>query len=123
MPQLILEYSSNIKAPANFKELFLKCHRILESVGAIRISNCKSRAVKRDVYLVGDGTNPHEAFVHLDLSFAAERNLDIKQRIGREILKVLEDHFPKSNDLQITVKITSIEKETYFKIPEGTFSP
>ena len=87
MPQLILEYSSNIKETGDFKKLFLKCHRILESVGSIRISNCKSRAVRRDVFLVGDGTNPHDAFVHLDLSFAAERGLDIKQRIGKEILK------------------------------------
>lgn len=126
MPQLILEYSKNIADPVDFKALFLECHKIIEKVGSIRIENCKSRAVKRDLFLIGDGTNTKNAFIHVDLSFAAERSLEIKQQIGQEILKTLAKHFSKSLavlNLQITVKVTSIDKKTYFKIPEGTFSP
>lgn len=122
MPHLVLEYSSNIKNTGDLRELFLKCHRILENIGSIRISNCKSRAIKRDIYLIGDGASALEAFVHVDLSFAAERALEIKQEIGRAILQILEEYFRQPN-LQITVKISSISKELYFKIPEGTFSP
>ncbi len=122
MPHLVLEYSSNVKEPPDFQDLFLKCHRVLEKVGSIRISNCKSRAIRRDIYFIGDGTSSMEAFIHVDLSFAAERTLEVKQQIGKGILQLLVEYFPQPN-LQITVKIGSIPKELYFKVPEGTFSP
>src|SRR3990167_8147179 len=97
MPQLVLEYSSNIKNTGDFRDLFLKCHRVLEKIGSIQISNCKSRAIRRDIYLIGDGTSALEAFIHVELSFVAERTLEIKQQIGKAFLQLLAEHFPQPN--------------------------
>jgi 5-carboxymethyl-2-hydroxymuconate isomerase len=90
----------------------------------MRRGNCKSRAVRHETYHVGDGA-AEKAFVHVEVRFLEGRPADTKQPVGREILRILQDHYRPSLerlDLQITVEVGEIARRLYFKIPEGTLS-
>ena len=121
MPHLTLEYTDNLQPVAGFDPLFDRLHRLVAEVGGIRLGNCKSRAVCREVYFVGEGGD-RQAFVHLTIRFLAGRSAEVKEQIGRQSLAALQEHFPPSTGLevQITVEIQEIERAAYFKFPEGT---
>ena len=116
MPHLKLEYSSNAKATPT-RDLFLALHQILADHG-VKIGNCKSRAVERDVFLVADGKTG-EAFVHLDVRFMEGRSPELKTSIGNAMLSALREEFG-DDGTQITIEIRDIQRESYFKFPGGT---
>ena len=75
-------------------------------------------------YYIGDG-HPSNAFIQLSVAFLAGRSNDIKQQIGNQCLACLKQFYEKSLarlDLQITVELVDIQRENYFKYPEGTFT-
>ncbi len=125
MPQLTLEYTGNIDQRVNFTALFSALHQVLAELGGVHIENCKSRAVRRDDFYIGSG-EPGNAFVHLDVTMLEGRSLALKQAVGAGILRILQQTFAPAmatHDLQITVEIKDIKRATYFKVPEGTFTP
>lgn len=122
MPHLVLEFSSNVKEKGAFEPLFKELHQVLVHVASTQLESCKSRAVSRDVFYIGDG-NPQNAFVHLDICLAEGRSLEVREEIGRLMLEILGRYFAKSlNDLnlQITVESREFPRNLYFKIPSGT---
>ncbi len=125
MPHLTLEYTSNLEEWASDPGLLLSLHRLLESVAAIKIGNCKSRWRMVEEWVVGDGQG-ESAFVHLDLRFLEGRALDKKQAVGAGAAELLRSHFEaafQSFDVQITVDVQDIRRSTYFKYPPGTLEP
>ena len=123
MPQITLEYTSNITQEFKFDFIFSEIHRIVSKTGGINIKNCKSRANKQQNYFIGQGES-NNAFIHLEIRFLEGRSDLLKQDIGNKVLIFLKDYFKSSLtgfDLQITVEITDIQKKTYFKTPEDSF--
>jgi 5-carboxymethyl-2-hydroxymuconate isomerase len=120
VPHLTLEYTSNLPAATASQELFAHLHQILAEVGGIRLGNCKSRAVALSNYYVGAG-DPEEAFVHLDVRFLAGRPAEVKRAVGEALLAALRQAYASGElPVQITVEISDIPKENYFKFPDGT---
>lgn len=118
MPQIILEYSSNIIDEVNQKEVFDEVHQILNAVGSVDLYNCKSRAINHVDYYIGDGNAKH-AFVHLEVRLLEGRSDELKGKIGTELLNKIKSHFPKSFEelqLQITVELSDIKRAEYFKV-------
>jgi len=125
MPQLTLQYTDNIGAPVDFDLLFSQLHQLLSDVAGIRIENCKSRAMRLSSFRVGRG-EAGGAFVHLDAAILAGRPLETREELGRRMLDVLRATYAQpleELDLQITVEVRDMQKELYFKIPEGTLTP
>ena len=123
MPQVTLEYTANIAQEVHAHELFSELHQTLADVLGVRVDNCKSRAFRLDAYHIGKG-EAQNAFVHLDVRFLAGRPLEVKQDVGQRCLRLLEAYFEPSRaalELQITVEVRDVERQTYFKIPKGTF--
>lgn len=116
MPQIVLEYSSNIDLTDEMSVL-AKIHQILNEVGKINLNNCKSRIIEQSRYLVGNG-NPINAFVHLEIAFMEGRSDELKKIIGDEILNYMKTVIIKG--VQITVHITDLLRNSYFKHPSGT---
>lgn len=116
MPQIVLEYSSNIQLRDD-KSILTKIHQILNEVGKINLSNCKSRIIEQTRFLVGNG-EPDNAFVHLEIAFMEGRSDELKQLIGKEILNYLKNVI--ADGVQITVHITDLPRNSYFKHPSGT---
>ena len=124
MPNIVLEYTSNVSETIDFSELFIEIHKVLHEVGGINLDNCKSRALEIAYYHIGDG-HPSNAFIQLSVAFLAGRSNETKQQIGNECLACLKRFYAKSMarlDLQITVELVDIQRENYFKYPEGTFT-
>lgn len=117
MPHLTLEHTANLRANMPLQGLFARLHAILHEVGKIELANCKSRAVERDRYYIGDGA-PGGGFVHLDVRFLEGRPPDAKQEIGRRMLALLRECYgtsPAAAGVQLTVEIRDIQRPTYFK--------
>lgn len=115
MPHLILEHTNNIKE--NFKSLFQKLHQILIVEACASLENCKSRAVELDTFLIGNN-DTNNAFVHLEIRLIEGRGLKIREKIGKLVLTILEEYFSKSQvdlNLQISVEITELPRNLYFK--------
>jgi 5-carboxymethyl-2-hydroxymuconate isomerase len=122
MPHLTLEYTANLSGTPPTPDLLLALHHLLETVGGIRLENCKSRWREVEDWVVGPG-DPSSAFVHLDMRFLEGKPLEIRRALGESTLEVLASHFrpePPGVDLQITVEIQEIKTDTYFKFPPGT---
>ncbi len=122
MPHLVLEYSNNIKEKGFFKPLFSQLHQILVGVCSASLESCKSRAVAHENYYIGDG-NSKNAFVHLEVRLADGRSLSVREETGRQMLKILSEHFSKSLkelNLQITIESKEFPRNLYFKIPADT---
>lgn len=122
---LNLEYTNNVKDSVNFNALFLELHQTLQAICGVAIENCKSRAVKHDHYFTGVGGD-EKGFVCVEILLLQGRTLEVRQKIGNEILAWLKRFYPKSIaqlNMQITVKVDDINRDLYFKFPEGTFTP
>jgi len=121
MPQIRLEYSSNITQEIDSKEIFSKIHQVLQDVGGISVQNCKSRAIRRNDYYIAKGEREH-AFIHLEIRFIEGRSPALKASIGEHILQFFEIYLAESIallKLQITVEIIDIQKRNYYKFPKG----
>lgn len=125
MPNILLEYTTNVSDSIEYPKLFTAIHSVLHETAGIRLDNCKSRAIKIDEFYIGDG-HPSNAFVQLSISFVAGRSAEIKAGVGDQCLAILKEYYEYSVarlDVQITVEICDIRREAYFKYPEGTFTP
>jgi 5-carboxymethyl-2-hydroxymuconate isomerase len=117
MPQLVLEYSSNIEQRIEASVLLGEIASIVSAAGGIPVEHFKSRLIRREEYLVGDSEG-RKAFVHLEAGIFSGRTPDVKRRIGEDCLEYLEEYFSPSAgelSLQVTVEIREMDKEAYFK--------
>ncbi len=124
MPRIVLEYSLNTTDAIDFAQLFTDIHRTINTTGNVKITNCKSRAIGYKDYFIGSGglTN---AFVHLEVQWLEGRSPEVKSQLGEELLDLLKKYYQSTLtefDLQITVHITDILRNSYFKYPEGTLT-
>ena len=123
MPHIRLEYSDNLPPLDDFPGLFADIHRVLNEQGGIALNNCKSRAYPAENCYIGDGDSGH-AFVDLQVEFLSGRSQEVKTVLGKSCLEVLKQHYADhlTDQLQITVGIHDIPRESYFKHPSGTLN-
>lgn len=117
MPQLVLEYSSNILEKNDILSIFPKFHAVLAQGLPINLSNCKSRAIESNLYYIGDG-NPHHAFIHVDLKILPGRSDDTIKKVGERMMEILKNHFSGSLSklqLQLSLSINELGKN-HFKL-------
>ena len=125
MPQIVLEYSSNLPAVSDFRGLFGDIHQTLQDVAGIRLDNCKSRARVSDDYFIGNG-EANNAFVHLQIRFIEGRTPAVKQAVGEQCLTMLKQCYRESMatmELQITIEVDDLLRDFYFKHPGGSLTP
>jgi 5-carboxymethyl-2-hydroxymuconate isomerase len=118
MPQLRLEFSDNITQPVLFDELFSRLHQALARTAGVPVDACKGRAMARNTFRVGEG-HPGQAFVHLEIGLLAGRAPEKHREIAVACLQILEEVYAPSLqalDLQITVEVRGMERESYQKI-------
>lgn len=120
MPQLTLEYSSNIIETDNLTDLLQLCNHLLVTALPTELVSCKSRAIEYKIYSVGEG-HPNNAFVHVNLKIMPGRTPDILQNVGEKMLELLAKHFAVSLQnlqLQITLEISDLSPNYFKRVSE-----
>jgi 5-carboxymethyl-2-hydroxymuconate isomerase len=115
MPQIFIEYTANIK-DINFKEILAEIHSILSRRLPTKIESCKSRIIKHNDYLIGNG-NINNALVNIDIAALPGREEELLRSIALEIQEILECSLKvKKNSglvLQVCVSIKNLPNIYY----------
>lgn len=113
MPHLKVEYSGNLEPRIDFAALLRSAHEAAFDVGCFAPNSIRSRAVRRDVFVVGDG-DPANAFVHVEIRIRPGRSAEQKHRLVRAVFEhiwgVLEPVHCNS-PVGLTVEVQEIDIE------------
>ncbi len=118
MPHCILEHSNNIVDQPDFHKLLVQVHEFLAGTGLFKQADIKSRVVCHDLFVVGSGASDN-AFVSMNVCIFSGRDDATKAQISQGVLKVLEQHFPRTlveRRCSITVQITAMHRNSYAKL-------
>lgn len=80
MPHLMLEYTDNLHDAFNPRQTLFKLHKSLVSKHFCEPEELKSRAIKLNDYLIGDGS-VERGFIHLRFAQRATLPEEDKQRL------------------------------------------
>jgi len=117
MPHVVLEYSRNVIDEVDHHALFVRIHEALAALGAFAIDDIKSRAIRHDWYAVGD-RNPHNAFVHVQLSILEGRSEEVRDAAGAAVMAIVREAYVDSWHrlaLSLSVEVREMTRATYFK--------
>lgn len=115
MPHCVVEYSSNVPDEPDWRRVMADVHAALMSSGEFDLADIKSRVVRHDAFLIGDGADGR-TFVTLTVQMMSGRDDDTKARIAEAALGVLERAFPRAlaeTRASLTVQITDIHRASY----------
>ena len=88
MPHVIVEYSANLAGAVEMKALLASLHEAAIKTGVFPAGGVRTRAERRDEYIVADG-RPEAAFVHVMLRIGAGRDMPTKKRAADAVFAVL----------------------------------
>ena len=115
MPHIKLEHTENID-PDLFKPVFKKLKVILMKNAGVKKNNCKCKAIQIPIYEVGsDDSSEH--FYHLEISLLKGRSEEVRGKIGKKSLQVLQKYFTDINGAhkkQFSIEIRDINPKNYF---------
>jgi 5-carboxymethyl-2-hydroxymuconate isomerase len=123
MPHCILEHSANVLDPVEMREVLLDVNRALIATGAFTPGDIKSRAVRHEEVVIGDG-EPDRSFVTLNVQILVGRSEEFRTDLSRELLAVLERHFPRTlagTRCSLTVQVNEMERASYLR--RRTYDP
>ena len=117
MPHLIVEYSSNLDPHLDLAGLTQRLHRAAIDTGVFPLGGARTRAVRRDHYVVADG-DPANGFVHLVARIGHGRSKEVKKRAGDALFSALCGHLEslyQSSPLAISFEIQEIDPDFSYK--------
>ncbi len=115
MPQILLQCTNNV-IEQNISPLLLDIHKILTENLPTQMDSCKTRVMRHEEYLVGDGS-PEKAFVHLAIGVLPGRSTETLNHVSALLMEKLQKTFEQSLEklkLQITIAIQNLP-EVYIK--------
>ena len=117
MPHCILEYSSNLPETPDPKAVLTDVNTALDGTGLFALADIKSRAVRHDDFVIGDG-KADRTFVTLNVQILEGRDEPTREMIAERMLDVLRRHFPRCLETtlcSLTVQISGIDRASYRK--------
>jgi 5-carboxymethyl-2-hydroxymuconate isomerase len=94
MPQIVIEYTDNIKAEAAIPALLKKINDTIigQAGGIFPPGGTRSRAIELKDYRMADGEEDY-AFVHTTFKIGAGRTAEQKKRVCDDLFDVIKIHF------------------------------
>jgi 5-carboxymethyl-2-hydroxymuconate isomerase len=111
MPHLIVEYSGNLEDRIDLRALVGVVHEAALATGAFDLRAIRTRAEKRDVYILADG-DPDNAFVMVTVRILRGRDEQTRARIGEAIFAAVCGHLhtmSATSPLAISVEVQEID--------------
>jgi 5-carboxymethyl-2-hydroxymuconate isomerase len=117
MPHVITEYSANLEGVVDVPRLVKELHETAIASGLFQVGGIRSRAKKRDIYVVADG-DPSNAFVYVVARIAPGRPIEKRKAFGEALLasasKRLDPVF-KSRGLSLSVEVQELDEQLTFR--------
>lgn len=115
MPHLTLEYTANWPE-LDVRQALTAFKSILIESGHFEGPDIKSRAVRLDHFMVGDGSTA-AAFAHVTLRMLQGRSTEAKRVLASSLLAALQSmaRRDEATALQLSVEICDIERLSYAK--------
>lgn len=116
MPHLTVEYTSNLIG-LDVRQVLATLNAALAESGHFDSPDIKSRAVRLDDILIGDGTD-FGAYVHVTLRLMEGRAAELKARLGAKLLAELRKFLRNDRPypVQLTVEICELDRSSYAKV-------
>lgn len=118
MPHITVEYSANLEEDVPIPALIGAVHAAALQTGVFPLGGLRTRAERRDLYVIADGA-PDNAFLAVLARIGAGRDAETRQRIARDLLRVVEemtrDAFARRG-LGITVEVQEIDPTASLKL-------
>ena len=117
MPHITVEYSANLEADLSPPRLVEQLHRAALATGVFPIGGLRTRAERRDVFMVADG-DPENAFVAVIARIGQGRDVETRKRVAAELMRVLERETAAAfhtRGLGLTVEVAEIDNTTSLK--------
>ena len=94
MPQVVVEYTDNIKAEADIPALLEKINDTImgQEGGVFPPGGTRSRAIELKDYRMADGAEDY-AFVHATFKIGAGRTAEQKKKVCDDLFEVIKSHF------------------------------
>jgi 5-carboxymethyl-2-hydroxymuconate isomerase len=121
VPHCILEYSANVPDRPDVRRLLAEVNAALAATGLFTLADIKSRAVRHEEFVVGDG-DESRVFATLAIEILDGRGDDVKAKISEAALAVLERHFPRSlaeRVCSLTVQVRDLHRTSYRRRTAG----
>jgi 5-carboxymethyl-2-hydroxymuconate isomerase len=117
MPHLIVEYSANLDGRIQIDELLRKVHEAALASGIFQIGAVRTRAERRDQYIVADG-NPENSFVTIWARIAPGRDAESRRRFGKAVFDAVCNHLQEvyeTSPLSISLEVQEIDTTAVFR--------
>src|SRR5580698_7211837 len=95
MPHLIVEYSANLENRIDILKLVETVHRAALETGVFEIAAVRTRAARRDHYVIADG-HCDNAFVAIWVRVAPGRPPETRKRLGQQIFDAACDYLQRT---------------------------
>jgi len=118
MPQITIEYSSNLRDRFDGRALTLAVHDALVRTIATDPASCKTRLVEHQAVVIADGAATH-AMLHADLRILSGRSAAQKTALGEAVIALLEQALRGRTDglsVQATAEVRDLDRPNYHKI-------
>lgn len=103
MPHIIFECSDELTSKILFNNVFTELHILLAELLPTQASNCKSRLVPYQHYLVGNEVN--NFFIHLTIKILPGRTTQVKDITAKKLLKYIEKIIHDLDFLDVSISV------------------
>jgi 5-carboxymethyl-2-hydroxymuconate isomerase len=113
VPHIIVEYSANLEEALSIAKLVADVHRAVLATGTFKLGAVRTRAERRDVFVIGDG-DPENAFINVIARVASGRPLEKRRGVAEAIMGVLEKEtaaLAESRGLALSIYVEQIDED------------
>lgn len=89
MPHIVIEYSANLEGEVRPMQLVEALHAAALETGVFPLAGLRTRAERRDHYLIADG-DPDHIFIAVSVRIGEGRDGATRRRVAEALMAVLE---------------------------------
>lgn len=118
MPQVVVEYTTNIKSEADISVLLRKINDTIigQKGGVFPPGGTRSRAIELQEYRMADGAEDY-AFVHTTIKIGAGRTMAQKKQVCDDLFDIIKSHF----EILFAKRYLALSMELYEYDEQGTY--
>jgi 5-carboxymethyl-2-hydroxymuconate isomerase len=118
MPHITVEYSANLEPEVAIQELLVGLHHEALDTGVFPIGGLRTRAERRDLYVIADG-DPEHGFIAVLVRIGEGREAETRKDVAARLMAVLERQTAEARQrrgLALSVEVQEIDGTASLKV-------